>query len=90
MFRGGLNMINIFTRREIVVTLDVARQSDICSILAANGIQYKVIATDLQSASTFGSSRARTGTFGINQNYSYEYKIYVHKNDYENALRLIG
>ena len=82
-------MIAIFTRRELLVTMDVGRQSNVCSILAANGIRYTVKVTNLQSASAVGSNRARTGSFGINQNYSYEYKIYVHKNDYEDALRLI-
>ena len=36
-----------------------------------------------------GRSRGRSGSFGVDPNYSYEYHIYVHKNDYENALRLI-
>jgi c-di-GMP-binding flagellar brake protein YcgR len=82
-------MITIFTRKELLITMDVNRQSNIRGILAANGIKYTVKVTNLQSASVVGSSRARVGTFGINQNYSYEYKIYVHKKDYENALRLI-
>ena len=30
-----------------------------------------------------GNSRARSGNFGIKQEYSYEYKIFVHKNDYD-------
>lgn len=82
-------MITIFTRKELLVTMDVGRQGNVCQILTANGIQYTVKVTNLQSSTVVGSSRARTGSFGINQNYSYEYKIYVHKNDYENALGLI-
>ena len=82
-------MITIFTRRELLITMDVGRQGNVCQILTANGIKHTVKITNLQSSTAIGSSRARTGSFGINQNYSYEYKIYVHKNDYEDALRLI-
>ena len=82
-------MITIFTRKELLITLDMKHQANVRDILSANGIDYTVKVTNLQSASVIGSSRARVGTFGINQNYSYEYKIYVHKKDYEHALRLI-
>ena len=82
-------MITIFTRRELLITMDMEQQSRVRSILAAGGIPYKVNVTNLQSATVLGSSRARTGSFGIDQSYSYEYKIFVHKNDYEHALQLI-
>ena len=82
-------MITIFTRKELLITLDAGRQANVCSILAANGIKYAVKVTNLQSTSAIISNRGRNGSFGINQNDSYEYKIYVHKKDYENALRLI-
>ena len=60
------------------------------SILSANGIAYTVRTENLQGSSAFGGrSRGRSGSFGIDPNYSYEYHIYVHKSDYENALRLI-
>lgn len=35
------------------------------------------------------NSRARSGNFGIKQEYSYEYKIFVHKNDYDKAIGMI-
>ena len=81
-------MMSIFTRRELLITMDAEHQANVRQILASNGIKYSVKVTNLQSASVVGNSRARTGSFGINQNYSYEYKIFVHKNDYENAFRL--
>jgi c-di-GMP-binding flagellar brake protein YcgR len=83
-------MITIFNRKELLVTLDMARQSEVRNILADNGIKYSVKVVNLQSASVVGSSRSRVGSFGVNQRFSYEYKIYVHKKDYEKALRLIG
>ena len=82
-------MMSIFTRRELLITMDEGRQANVRQILASNGIKYSVKVTNLQSSTVVGSSRARTGSFGINQKYSYEYKIFVHKNDYENALQLI-
>ena len=82
-------MITIFNRKELFITIDMSRQSNVRDILSANGVEYTVKVTNLQSASVIGSNRGRVGNFGINQNYSYEYKIYVHKKDYDNALRLI-
>ena len=82
-------MITIFTRKELLITLDMKRYGDVCDILSANSIDYTVKVTNRQAAAAIGSSRARTGSFGMNQNFAYEYKIYVHKNDYDNASRLI-
>ena len=82
-------MITIFNRRELLVTMDMARQANVRDILSINGIKYTVKVTNRQSASVIGSNRARTGSFGVNQNYAYEYKIYVHAKDYDNAMRLI-
>ena len=82
-------MITIFTRKELLTTLDMKRYGNVRDILSANGIAYTIKITNRQTAAAIGSSRARVGSFGINQNFAYEYKIYVHKNDYDNALRLI-
>ena len=82
-------MITIFNRKELLITLDLKRYNAVCDILSANGIAYTVKTTNRQTSALIGSSRARSGSFGINQNLAYEYKIYVHKNDYDNALRLI-
>ena len=75
-------MLTIFNRKELITTMDMQRQANIRSILSANGIAYTVRTENLQGSSALGG-------FGIDPNYSYEYHIYVHKNDYENALRLI-
>ena len=82
-------MITIFNRKELLITMDVSRQSDIRNVLSANDIDYSIKVTNLQSASVFENKRGRFGTFGVNQNYSYEYKIYVHKKDFERACNLI-
>ena len=82
-------MITIFTRKELLITFDMKRQSEVRDILAINGVNYIIKVTNRLSASPFGSSRARIGSFGMNQNSAYEYKIYVHKKDYDKALKLI-
>lgn len=84
-----VKMITIFNRKELLITLDMKRQSDIREILSSNSIDYVVKTTNLQSATVVGSQRAYTGNYGINQEYSYEYKIYVRKKDFNKALRLI-
>ena len=78
-------MITIFNRKELLITLDLNRQANIRDILAANDIDYAVKVVSRYT----GSNRSRSGTFGINSNYLYEYKIYVHKKDYEHALLII-
>ena len=79
-------MITIFNRKELLITMDLNRQSTVRDILSANGIDYSVKVTNIQSAPI---NRSRFGSFGANQNYSYEYKIFVHKKDYDYALYLI-
>ena len=84
-------MLTIFNRKELITTMDMQRQANIRSVLSANGIAYTVRTENLQGSSAFGGrSRGHSGSFGVDPTYSYEYHIYVHKNDYENALRLIG
>jgi len=89
-FCGGKRMITIFNRKELLITMDMSRQLNVRDILSANGIDYTIKVTNLQSASAVGNMRGRFGSFGINQDYSYEYKIYVHKQDYDYALKLIS
>ena len=81
----AIKMITIFNRKELLITTDMRRQGDVRDILSANGIDYTVRVINPQGA----RSRARYGSFGVNSDYSYEYKIYVHKKDYEYALKLI-
>lgn len=82
-------MITIFNRKELLVTFDMKHQGNVRDILATNGINYTVKVTNRQNAAIMGSSRARVGSFGMSSNLAYEYKIFVHKNDYDNAMGLI-
>lgn len=83
-------MITILNRKEVCVTFDMARQAEVRNILQGAGIDYTVKTVNLKSPSPIvAGSRARTGTFGENLNLECEYRIFVHKDDYEEALHLI-
>lgn len=82
-------MITIFNRKELLITLDMKRQGDVRDMLSANGINYKVKVTNRENSALIGSRIGRVGSLGRNQNLVYEYKIYVHKKDYDYALGLI-
>ena len=82
-------MISVFNRKELLITFDMKRQANVCKKLSAKGIDYAVKTTNLQSSAPAGVQRARTGNYGIDQKYSYEYKIYVRKGDYDRASSLI-
>lgn len=82
-------MLTIFNRKELIVTMDIHRQAEIRDVLDQNGIDYTIKTKNLQNSGVLDSQRGHTGNMGIDQSYSYEYKIYVHKKDYEAARELI-
>jgi hypothetical protein len=84
-------MLTVFNRRELTITYDMNRFADIRVLLARNGINYSIRVINRNSPSPFDAgSRARTGTFGQNLKFEYEYIVYVHKSDYDKALAIIG
>ena len=82
-------MITVLNRKELFITMEMNRQAKVCDILSQNGIDYIVKTTNPETAPVLGNRRAHTGSFGINPNYSYEYKIYVHKKDFVKAASLV-
>lgn len=83
-------MITIFNRRELTMTYDMQQQARVCDVLAANGVDYLVKTCNRMASLHFGGSgRAHYGSFGVNKALTYEYRIYVHKNDLDKALHLI-
>ena len=82
-------MITVFNRKELIITMEMNRQAEVRDILSQNGFDYTVKTTNLQTAPILGGRRGHTGNLGINPAHSYEYKIYVHKKDYEKAVSLI-
>lgn len=83
-------MITIFNRAELIITYDMKKQADVRNILSANNISY-IIRTRNLTATGIGNTNTRTrvGSFGVDTNSSYEYKIYVKKKDFEQARYLI-
>ncbi len=79
-------MVTILNRRELILTLSMERQAAIRAILSANDIDYKIKTTNLQNS----SQRTSRGSLRTDSDRSYEYKIYVHKKDYEYAKHLIS
>ena len=49
-------MLTIFNRKELITTMDMQRQSNIRSVLSANGIAYTVRTENLQGSSAFVGS----------------------------------
>lgn len=79
-------MITIFNRKELLTTMSMDEQEKVRNVLAANHIDYSIRTKNLQASPWYSNSRSRTGTFGIRSDYSYEYKIYVRKDDYDLAI----
>jgi hypothetical protein len=84
-----MKLLSILNRKELLTTMDLNKQAQVRGILSADKIPYVTKTTNLQSSPAVGSQRGRVGNFGINQDYSYEYRIDVGKDDYDEALHLI-
>ena len=84
-------MITIFNRKEIYLTYSMSEQAKIRDKLSQANIKYYVKTVNRMSPSPFaGVRRSRTGSFGQNMDLNYEYTIYVHKKDYEQAKYVIN
>ena len=83
-------MITIFNRKELLITYDSKEQSEVRTILRDHKIKYNVKVKNLLSPSIFSTSgRTYVGSRGTDLAKSYEYKIYVKKSDYEEAIALL-
>ena len=84
-------MINIFNRKELIVTYSMEKQAAVRDILNDNKIEYYIKVVNRKSSSPFSAgTRPYTGTLGENLNLEYEYIIYVNGKDYEKAYHLIN
>lgn len=83
-------MITFFNRKEVCITFDLKRQAEVRDLLQGAGIDYRIkVINRTSTASVRAGTRAYTGSFGTNTMMEYEYHIYVHKDDYEEAMHLI-
>lgn len=72
-------VVNLLNRRELLLTQSTERQAEVRAILSANGIDYQIKTINLPN------QWGHRGSLGIHSDCTYEYKIYVHKRDYEKA-----
>ena len=77
-------VVNLLNRKELILTQSTERQAEIRTILSANGIDYQIKTINLPN------QRGHRSSLGIHSDCSYEYKIYVHKKDYEAAKQLVA
>lgn len=82
-------MITIFNRKEVLVTLDNRLYTEAIEALYDNKIKCTSKITNLLG-DNFSRSPYGRGNAGINYDHSYEYKVYVHKKDYDLARFVIG
>lgn len=84
-------MITVFNRKEVLVTYKMEEQAKARTVLSDHGVAYIVNVKNMMSPSPMAAGvRSRAGSFGVNQERMYEYKIYVHKKDYEQAVYLLN
>ena len=81
-------MITPFNRAELFITYDLNRLNQVRYALEAAGLDYQCRTKDLASPTIF-SSRGRTGTFGMNNDARVEYKLYVRREELEQAQAML-
>ena len=77
-------MLTILNRRELLTVMTVQQLSQVRQKLDEAGIRHTV-----RTGGAVQSSRSR-GVAGIRADYGCEYKVYVHKDDYERAVLTVG
>ena len=87
-------MINVFNRKEVCITYDMAEQARVRDILKQNNIEYdldtKRIESPLGGQSLISSPLgAQVSVNSDMSNRCLEHKVYVKKSDYELAKKLI-
>ena len=75
--------ITIWNRKEVYLTRDLNSMNAVHDILSKHGIDY---ITRTNSITNLGRHH---GTPNIKADYAYEYRIYVHKHDYEFVKKLL-
>ena len=83
-------MITIFNRKELVLTYSMKTQADARMLLSQNKIPYKITTKNIgDTHSVRGHSGVPFGRGGLSSDLLYEYRIFVHKNDYEKACAIL-
>lgn len=72
--------MNIFNRKEIYITMDPQKFSQVTSQLACDNIRYVY-----KIHNTSGVTSGSVQSIGLNSSCMLQYYVYVHKRDYEKA-----
>ena len=76
-----------FLKKELLITYDVKRYTQAAQKLKDNGVKFS---TKAKYTGSHGSRESLLGTIGENAQYQTEYKIFVKKQDYEQALFILN
>lgn len=83
-------MMNLLNRKEIYLTYSMNEQSKIRNILSQNNIEYYIKTIIECLLHLLIGNKKQAGSYGQSTDLNYEYIIYVHKKDYEQAKYAIG
>lgn len=85
-------MITFLNRKEVLTTFSIGEQATARNILSEHKIPYVTRTVSMSGGNSFwmGGQRASWGSIGENPDYAYQYYIYVHKKNYEEASYLLA
>ena len=85
-------MITVWNRRSVYIGFDMQKCAQVRECLAQNHIDYTYkVRNQMGSwAGREGTVRGRTGSFGQSLELMYEYEVFVHQKDLEQANYLLG
>ena len=85
-------MITVWNRRSVSIGFDMQKCAQVRECLAQNHIDYTYkVRNQMGSwAGREGTVRGRTGSFGQSLELMYEYEVFVHQKDLEQAKYLLG
>ena len=85
------SVLTVFNRREVLVTFSSDEFARAREALAHAQINYVLRIVNLESAKGWGPDRRSTyGSLGMNQQYTKQYVLFVHKRDYVEAERVLA
>ncbi|MBC8588267.1 hypothetical protein [Paratissierella segnis] len=82
-------MISLWNRKEVFIGYSMKNFNKCREILNLNKIRYIYRVVNPHGSKFFGANRSYRSTFGEKIEYDYEYHIYVHRDDYEKAMKVI-
>ncbi len=79
----------LFNFKEVIATYSYENYVRISELLRNNEILFRTRIIDTEAAGPFDNRRGARGSLGTNQKYTKEYKVYVKRQDLEDAKGVI-